>query len=246
VTRHEQDEDERVFVAEMVERLGLDLDGDPIPHKPPAPDMELRLRDGRTVGLEVIEAHSEKLAGAWKGTSRVVARRITEELRAQSVNASVPFRIDDDTAMLLVSRRRELERTARLIAEYARDVLSGAEQWFSQAQAQRRGIEYVDLLDVRLADALGPEAALVMTTGPLGPGVIQAAIEKKKRKLASYREFNASEYWLLIVGGLPVSGYVTAGDAASARFVSPFDKTVFLDRGSECIDLDTDLPDPES
>ena len=226
----------------MVQRLGLDLDCDPI--KRESPDIELRLRDGRTIGLEVIEAHSQELIAAFKGTSQVVARRITAELQAQALNAEVPFRIDADTAALLIARRRELHRTARLIAEYARDLLSGADEYFSQAQAQRRGIDYVELLGVNPATLLGPAALVVMTTGPLGPGLIQAAIEKKSPKLANYREFSASEYWLLIVGGLPLSGYVTAEDAVSERFVSPFSKTVFLDRGSQCICLETDLPDP--
>lgn len=247
MTRPDQDEDERRFVAEMVQRLGLDLECEPIQQRPPNPDMELRLRGAHTVGLEVIEAHSEELIAAFRGTSQVVARRITAELRAQSVNADVPFRIDADTAAHLVSRRRELDRTARLIAEFARDVLSGSEPWFSQAQAQRRGIAYVDLLAVNPATPVfGPAAVPVMSTEPLGTGLIQAAIEKKKPKLAGYRGFSASEYWLLIVGGLPISGYVTADDAASQRFVSPFDKTVFLDRGSQCIYLDTERPDPDS
>jgi hypothetical protein len=244
VTRPEQDEDERSFILEMVQRLGLELERDPVQLKPPNPDAELLLRGGRRVGLEIIEAHAERLRKAWNSTSRAVARRITEELRAHSIEAEVPFRIEGDAAVLLTSRRRLLDETARLIAEFARDVINGAEPRFSQARAQKRGIQHIVLLGVN-PPLLGPEAIAVMTTAPLGPGLIQAAIEAKQRKLAGYRSaFGAGEYWLLIVGGLPISGYVTAADAMAERFISPFDKTVFLDRGSQCICLETEAPDP--
>lgn len=247
MTRREQDQDERAFIAEMVQRLGLDLECDFVQMKPPKPDAELRVREVGTVGLEVIEAHSQKLSEMWNSTSRIVEQRINEELRAQSLQASVGFKLDDgDASVLLAARRRGLDETARLIAEFAKDALSGAEPWFSKARAQQRGIKHVKLISVeQAASPLVAGAVCVTVAPPLGPGVIQAAIMKKGKKLAGYRQsFPASEYWLLIVGGLPVSGYVTAADAASERFVSPFDKTVFLDRGSQCIDLDTDRADP--
>ena len=83
----------------------------------------------------------------------------------------------------------------------------------------------------------------MVTGAPLGPGAIQAAIDHKAPKLDGYRGFTADRHWLLIVGGLPVSGFVTAADATSQRFVSPFHRTVFLDRGEQCVYVDTDPPD---
>jgi hypothetical protein len=81
---------------------------------------------GRRFGLEVIEAHDEDESPR--------GARIADELRVQ---ASVPFKID--TGAVLLARRRTLDDTARLVAEFARDVLSGSER-FSQALAERRGI----------------------------------------------------------------------------------------------------------
>lgn len=246
VTRPEQDEDERDFIAEMVQRLRLDLEQDFVQMKPPKPDAELRVRGVGIVGIEVIEAHSQKLSEMWNRARRIVEERINEELHAQGVQASVVFKLDDgDASVLLAARRRVLDETARSVAEFARDVVSGAEPWFSKSRAQQRGIKHVKLIRVEAASRLVAGAACVTVAPPLGPGVIQAAIMKKGKKLTGYRQsFPASKYWLLIVGGLPVSGYVTAADAVLERFVSPFDKTVFLDRGSRCIVLDTDREDP--
>ncbi len=73
-----------------------------------------------------------------------------------------------------------------------------------------------------------------------GPWIIQRAIDLKVAKLGTYRALGADEYWLLVVGGRVLSGYVTADDARCAVFESPFDRSVFLDlEDGACVILET-------
>jgi hypothetical protein len=241
VTRPEQKADERDFVREMVSMLALDLAREPFHHDPPSPDVELRFLDGRTIALEVIEAHNQSLRAAWNGARGRLENQIAEELRVRSVSAFVACKVDADAAVMLESRPRVLRETARRIAEMGRAFLAGEERYVSKAVAQKRGIEHVTVLSIAAAST--PSASLAIRGNPLGPEIVQAAITSKASKLTTYREFAAHEYWLLVVGGLPVSGFVPIDDVISQRYVSVFHKTVFLERGSRCISLETEPSD---
>jgi hypothetical protein len=236
VTRTEQKERERRFVDSMVSLLPLDLAREPEQPDPPEPDVKLVLADGRTVRVEIVEAIESDVAATWKGVTTRVKRAIESALERDGVTATVALGFHLDALAEMGRRRRVLEATAESVATIVRESLpDGLEA--DKSSLRRHGVEHLRWIQVQPSSCA--EVMFVSRVDPAGPQLIQGVIDGKLENLDGYRRFAADEHWLLVVGGEPLSGYVTIHDAQGA-FVSDFDRTLFLDRvARSCVYLQT-------
>lgn len=223
MTRPEQVAEELRVVEKLVRFLQLPLAAAPTPCEPPLPDFELRLADGRSIGLEVTEAPDPEVAAAWLGTGRRFEDLIKAALRRQGLTARVSgsVHVEDLIGLRGAGLKPAAENVAAVIA---RRLPAG----FGPTTGSKfPGLGYLGFLAAEPAPNV--DVAFATVGDPLGPDVIQLAIDRKAPKVSGYRGLAASEHWLLVVGGATFSGYVTVEDAMSRTFHSPFDRTVFLD-----------------
>jgi hypothetical protein len=223
MTRQQQLSEELRLVNKVCSLLALPLAKAPEPCDPPRPDFGLTLTDGRLVGLEVTEARDPEVAEAWRGTLPRFQAHIKEALEREGVTAQVLGSIPVDALVTLSKRAR---------AAAVRTIVSIVRGAMPTGFGQRSGSKFPDLgfLGYLAATpAANTSVAFACSGEPLGSDLIQLAIDQKAPKLGAYQALGASEYWLLVVGGATLSGFVTVEDARSRTFTSPFDRTVFLD-----------------
>jgi len=238
MTRPEQTAREARHVAAMVEAQRLRLANAPVGHVPPLPDFELTLEDGRRVGLDVTEGTDPEVAAAWGGARARLEKAIVRALERDGIKLEC-------AAYLFVESLLELERDKRLSNEMAATVAAiardKASTGLSPTNGDKLGLHAVRFLELRPATRTA--CSIVSSVLPLGPSLVQRAIDLKMPKLDGYRALKADEYWLLVVGGRVLSGYVTVADAQAGAFESPFDRTVFLDPpDGGCVVMDTIPP----
>lgn len=235
VTRPEQVEQEARHLDAMIKALAIGVVGSPSPCSPPLPDFELLLGDGRRMGVEVTESTDPEVAAAWGGARERLQKEIVRQLERGGTNTRVGAHLRMEVLL-------ELERTPALSRSIAEKIAALAHDraavGLPPINGEKLGLSALEYIELRPANR--PEAWLSSSVGPDGPQRIQRAIDLKVPKLGNYRALGAHEYWLLIVGGRALSGYVTADDARSTVFESRFDRTVFLDtEDGACVILET-------
>lgn len=233
MTRPEQQQRERHHVGIMIETMALELAGELMMKAPPLPDFALPLADGRIVGIEVTEARDPEVAAAWGGARGRLTKQIEAGLQRGSANAAV-------TVYLHVEALLELERDPRFLTDTAAKIVAVARaslpNGLPPTTASKLGIDAARFLEVRPANR--PVAILPVSSPHLGAPLIQRAIDLKMPKLDGYRALGAAEYWLLVVGGETLSGYVTVADARAQPFESTFDRILFLEPTDRlCIEM---------
>src|SRR5262245_61846030 len=120
MTRAAQLRREREFVDALLAIREVELRGEPKAMKPPLPDFELTLANGRRVGLEVTEAVDPEVAAAWHGAGAQLREEVTRRLKERSITAFVTVAIDIDSLSALQRSPRYLNDTADKVAERAR------------------------------------------------------------------------------------------------------------------------------
>lgn len=224
MTRPEQQADEARHIGGMVDALALELTKAPLGKAPPLPDFELALVDGRRIGVEVTESTDPDVAAAWAGARTRLEKAIVRSLERAGTNMACVLYLHAEALSDLQRDKRSLAAVVTVVAAIAKD---RAATGLPPTSGGKLGLDLVRLVELR--PAARSTVTVVGSVLPFGPGLIQRAIDLKMPKLEGYRSLGADEYWLLVVGGRVLSGYVTVGDAEQATFESPFDRTVFLD-----------------
>jgi hypothetical protein len=241
--------------------LGLKTEGEPV--KRESPDFLVTLEDGRTIGLEVVRALDEYIAGGRGARSRI-KREVLARLKTAWIDAWVNVRLREQTAGVLNRDAKALGREIDAIVALARKTVSTASEsrwyyfeWidheFEEAMSHRRhgrngaedltgtGIEYADTVMIY------PGKKPMVTWRTFSDGqrayIVQDAIDDKSAKLPTYRSIGAREIWLLVVGSSGTGGALFVSDVEDVPFESPFDKTVFLEQfEGKCAVLKTTPP----
>lgn len=240
MTRAEQEEREARHVLAMLAGLRLAIVDQAKKMAPPLPDFEVQLADGRRVGVEVTEAVDRDVAAAWGGAGARLEREVVRCLEREAPTMAATAYLHVEALLDLERDPRLLEATAAKIAAIARVKSPGG---LAPTNGGKLGLSGLRHLELQRADR--PWASICSSAMPLGWPVIQRAIDQKVGKLDGYRALGAHEYWLLVVGGRVLSGYVGMPDAQGRVFESSFDQTVFLDssEGSSVM-LETRQPRP--
>lgn len=237
MTRPQQLSEELRLVNKTSSLLGLRLIRPPEPRDPPLPDFALALDDGRTVGLEITEARDPEIAEAWGGTLPRFRDQIKAALARDGVSARVWGSVPVEE---LIALRKQARATAvETIASIVRSAMPAGLRPTNGSKFP--GLGFLGYLAAEHATSTSVD--LASRGEPLGPDIIQLAIDRKASKLGGYAALGASEYWLLVVGGATLGGYVTVDDARSRTFASPFSKTIFLDDSEDNCDYLTTLDD---
>ena len=240
MTRAEQEDRETRHVLAMLAGLRLEVVDRGKKMAPPLPDFEVQFADGRRVGVEVTEAVDGDVAAAWGGARSRLEREIVRCLEREAPTMAA-------TAYLHVDALLDLERDPRLLAATAAKIAAIARVKSPGGLAPTNGVKLglPGLRHLELQRADRPWASISSSAMPLGWPAIQRAIDQKVGKLDEYRALGAHEYWLLVVGGRVLSGYVGMADAQARVFESSFDQTVFLDSSEgTCVILKTRQPRP--
>lgn len=222
MTRPQQLAEELRLVSKLVDLLRVPLRTPPTPCQPPLPDFQLSLEDGRSIGLEVRESRDPELAEAWNATLPQFSNRIKSALEDLGATARVLGSVYLEEFSLV--RRAALNAA---VAQIVSVVIAAPAEGFQKSGSKFPGLGFLSFLAVTSSSNV--DVSFGASGQPLGPGLIQLAINDKAPKLARYRQLGASEYWLMVVGGATLSGHVTVDDARSRIFESPFDRTIFLD-----------------
>ena len=266
MTRPTAKADECAHVREMLELLNHDLRGEIVQQE--TPDFRLMLTDGRRIGLEHTRAVNEAIARGRGAKSRLESMG-QQGLEKAGLLAHVNVSLSEGAAAALNAEPAVLRTEVAAIVELARAALllpeeEGAGGWRRFVQFEddmvaddgtvvwrdpdrQRGPRDLEDYGIRCtAVMVRPyKSALVTCSGSgfaQGPAIVQAAIDDKAEHLASYRASGDDEQWLLIVGS---TGAGSALDTEHVRgeFVSPFDRTIFLELfARHCIDLRTRPP----
>jgi hypothetical protein len=236
---------EREQLDAMIQLLGLELDGEPT--KRESPDFLIKLRDGRTVGVELVRALNEHLARG-RGTRSRIKRQVHEALRSAGITAWVNVRMNENTAGYLSGEPDLLRREIAAIVELVRNVMRGAPaqrwhyyEWIDHehdeltgyvrdddvADLEGTGIQHADVV------AIYPNDELWVTWSVFGggqrPSIVQDAIDDKAEYLSDYRQCGADEIWLLVIGSAGTGGALFVDDVDERIFTSPYNQTVFLE-----------------
>ena len=242
----------------MLGLLGIELDGEPV--KRERPDFLLKLRDGRTVGVELVRAINERVA-AGRGTRARLKQGVKSGLVAAGLNAWVTVRLNENVAAMLNDDAAALKREVAAIVELARRTMANSpeDRWYNyewidhsfEEMMGRRRSGQRDSLDlegtgVEHADAVGihphtePLATWSVHGGGQQPSIVQEAIDGKVVVLAEYRRCGADEIWLLVIGSAGTGGALFVEDVEGRQFVSPYDRTIFLELyQARCVKLNT-------
>lgn len=245
MTRQTKRDRERAQLDFMIEKLGLDVVR-VTPGEPPAPDFLLELRDGAKIAVELTEARESYIAEG-TGALKRLRSAVLKLLGTRGVTAAVRahLRLREETAAFLNSDAKLLHRVAEQVVAFVephvQQVAAGPSRPFTEEDLRAAGVECLRGL------LLQPFAKLDVSTGTIGPGqrstTIQAAIDRKASKLENYRaEVAGAATWLLIVGGAGRGASVDAWEA-DGTFVSPFDRTIFVELyEGKCVVLTTTKP----
>lgn len=243
----------------MIALLSLELEGEPI--KRERPDFLLRLRDGRTVGVEIVRALNEQVARG-RGTRARLKRQIRDALVAAKINGWVNIRLDEHTAGWLNDNPADLRNEIAAIVELVRVTMNNGPEarWYNfswidheleeltgeadeeaDADLANTGIEHVDALGIY------PRDEPLVTWSCFGrgqsPNIVQDAIDDKADDLVIYRECGADEVWLLVIGSAGTGGALFVDDVEDRVFVSAYDRTIFLELfEGRCVALETTPP----
>ena len=263
MTRPEALSEEREQLTDMIRLLGLELEGEPI--KRERPDFMLRLRTGRTIGVELVRALDERIA-AGRGTRFRIKKLVQAELASAAINAWVHVRLNEHTAGYLNTRPDLLRREITAIVELARRTMENKPEprwhnfeWIDHeyeelvgrpryrqrdtGDLQGTGIEHADAVDVH------PWNEPIVTWSAFGggqrPSIVQDAIDDKATDLSTYRQCGADEIWLLVIGSSGTGGALLVEEVEDRTFTSPYDRTVFLELyQGRCILLKMSPPPP--
>lgn len=262
MTRPEAKADELRDVLEMIDLLPLDVSGPPIEHE--RPDFRLVLASGRRIGLEHTRAIDGTIAPA-SGVADRLRNRVQQGLVEAGIPAHINFTISEGAAAVLNSMRRELAAEVAALVKLAGDALAepladgeswkryeilddivnheGEVVWRDPARARgvrdlaRTGVEFCSAVMVRPDHA--PFAGCNRTAHGQRANIIQDAIDDKAELLDVYRQSGDDEQWLLVVGSARTGGALDIHEA-DGEFISPFDRTIFLERfEGACVELRT-------
>jgi hypothetical protein len=247
MTRRAQDDEERAALDLMIEKLGLLVAGEPKRGKPPAPDFELHLSDGRVLAIEHTDVRDENLAPV-SATVKRWKQATKEHLAKLGASVWVIATFDEGAAAMMENRenrkrkalRREAELIAKLAAEDAPSVPKGGFTQHDLPDLEARGIEFAFQVQVLRYNGR------LATWSTRGRGqrrhLIQEAITAKADKLPAYRAAApaGAEVWLMAVAGSGGHGSAVDAFEAEGTFVSPFDTTVFVEMyEGKCVVLAT-------
>lgn len=258
MTRASTVEKEREQLDEMIRLLGIEIDGEP--KKLEQPDFVISFRDGRVVGVEIVRALDQYVAGG-RGARARIKRGIRLGLEAAGVKASVNVSLHEGVAAFLNVDRKALEREVTAIVTLIRWAVGGPAktrtrhfEWidhtYEELMGRRRHAEH-DALDLRGtgvehvdAISISPHDELRIMSSGQGNGqssdIVQNAINSKVDRLADYRRCGAEELWLLVVGSAGDGGALFVDDVEDLVFTSPYDKTIFLELFEQrCVVLST-------
>jgi hypothetical protein len=264
MTRSTAVAEERGQVEAMIRLLGLQVEDGPTKLTPPAPDFRLKLRDGRTVGVEVTRALDERIASG-RGAVSHIERRVENELSREGLSAWVVVGLREEAAAYLNDHPKDFNREVNAIVALVRKTVDLSskprgtrferiDHEFERLMGRRRrGQEDVEDLrgsGVEVIDSvlIGPSNAPLVSVSTVGNGqranIVQAAIDAKAADLPRYRQCGASEIWLLVVGSARTGGSLFVSDVEDLTFSSQYDQTIFLELfEGRCIDLRTTKPD---
>lgn len=259
--------EERAHVIEAISLLGVQVIGELRDHE--RPDFRFVLADGRRVGLEHTRAVNESLADG-SGVKDRFSNRIQQSLEKAGVTGHVNISLSEGAAATLARSPARFRSEASSIVELAKQALTqplGNEPWRVYKRFEfdivaddgvvvwrdpdrDRGAGDLDVYGVRFSSMVmvRPYDRVLVTCSkrawPQGPGLVQDAIDEKADLLDIYRQSGDDEYWILVVGSDPnVNGSSLAIDHVLGEFVSPFDRTLFLEHWEgRCIDLKTTRP----
>lgn len=244
MTRSTAIDQEREQLDAMIHILKLEVDGEPA--KRERPDFVIRLRGGRSIGVELVRALDEQVASG-RGTRSRIKRQVCDALKAAGINAWVNVRLHENIAGHLNGKPDLLRREIAAIVSLARDVMGRQHEDRSYHyerdadELEGTGIEYAD------AVAIHSHEEPMVTWSLLGDGqrsdIVQNAIDDKAQQLATYRQCGADEIWLLVIGSAGTGGALFVDDVDYLMFTSPFDRTVFLELfEGKCVVLNTAPP----
>jgi hypothetical protein len=224
----------------MLELLSVSVLGDLKPGGQREPDFSFQLAEDRLIALEETGAVDQERARAWgkKGTQRDLETSLLKAMAREGVTAKVSGYFHVEALIELGNDAKALKSITARTASLLRVAIHEGRQ-VSQSELIRNGIDQFQFLMTEPAPT--PSVWLAVRALPQGAALVQRAIAKKTAKLTSYKEKEADEYWLLVVGGETISGFVTWGDVQGHVFTSPFDRTLFLDhKDNVCIELHTE------
>ena len=270
MTRPEDKAKELAQVREMIAQLPeLGVVGEPAERE--RPDFCLTLATGKHIGLEVVRAMDEGIA-AGKGAIKKINKRVLGGLRADAVNALVVYSMTEGAAAVLATNgmKKQLAAEVAALVKLAKKALTESAnrgawrkyQYFDDIvndegevcwrdpdrdrgahDLEGSGIEFSS--SVMIMPSNEPHAG---STG-LGTGqprsILQDAINEKAGLLDEYRKTGYDEQWLLVVGSDGTGGSLDISDATDDEFVSPFNRTFFLESFEEiCVELRTSHAPP--
>jgi hypothetical protein len=199
-----------------------------------SPDILLRFRSGRVVGLEHTRLMNEAIAAADAVVQRMYAEIRSAVDKANVFGARIIPIFDNENIRSL--KHRERQHAIAAIVDLARKVVRSRG---SDSAANRTGTTFVEeelralgirgLLRLTIDSVVNGRALLGQQLPHTPPTFVEECVAAKDRKLSSYRSRNpdVTEFWLLLV-----SGY-GAGDpdwhrVRRAKPRSGFDRTFFL------------------
>jgi hypothetical protein len=195
-----------------------------------SPDFVLTLADGRKVGLEVTEVHVENQAKGY-----AVAEQLCEEVKVALASRRVTMGVVMSIPHLYVGfsvlrpgRRAELAGLLAKLFEGDVPALANTKSvHHEREELTALGIDEVGSVTVNRNDGLyvGTTSSGMGSRG----GVAQLGIDKKNRKVETYRaKMSGAEQWLLLVTGRSMSSSIWSR-VLEDEFVSKFDHTFVLD-----------------
>lgn len=252
---------ERASFSEMVRLLQLDLDGEPVERE--RPDFMFKLCDGRTIGVELVRALDEYIAGGRGARARIKAR-LAKML--DGLSAFVNVRVNEHTLGALNRDAKALNAEIGVVAALARKAVAAGiperggrhYEWIDHELIEM-GIrqppdEYTHDLDGTGAQhvdciSIYPASELIVSWSSFGGGqrarVVQEVIDEKNENIEAYRECGADELWLLVIGSAGTGGALFVEEVEGKQFCSVFDRTLFLELfEGRCVPLDTIPPAP--
>jgi hypothetical protein len=251
VTSTEQQATERRDVLKMIERLPLEIIGEPTFGD--RPDAHLVLANGRSIGLEHTEVVDRSVARG-RGVPDRIRDQLREALIAAGVRALVSVTLPEGASVSITSRVALAREIAAVVA-VAKEALAQPGTESRRYEQLREDIVMPDgtvawhnpkrdepgLFDLEGRDVNAFSSVKVLPSDETvaachgtafwssHASLIQEAIFAKADDLDEYRKAGDDEQWLLVVGSSGGIGTALAITDAEGEFVSPYDQTIFLE-----------------